>query len=93
MVVLEATVHTISWFVNTSNEQNFADAIERIRTMPFFAHGALDIAVMLFIFIQSPSPVRHAFYETFLLLHQFATLLVFIGVYYYMHLDTLLQVF
>lgn len=91
--MLEATVYIISWFINASNERNFTDVIECIRTTPFFAHGALGTAAMLFIFIQSPSPVCHAFYETFLLLHQFTALLVFIGVYYHMHLDTLPQVF
>lgn len=89
MVVLEAIVHTISWFVNASNEQSFADAIDRIRTTPFFAYGALGTFAMLFIFIQSPSPIRHAFYETFLHLHQFAALLVIISLYYHMHLDAL----
>ncbi|KAH8696592.1 putative metalloreductase [Talaromyces proteolyticus] len=91
MVVLETIVHTTSWFVNASNEQSFTDAIDRIRTTPFFAHGALGTVAMLFIFIQSPSPIRHAFYETFLHLHQFAALLATIGVYYHMHLDALPQ--
>ncbi|PCG90705.1 FAD-binding 8 [Penicillium occitanis (nom. inval.)] len=92
IVVLEAIVHTTSWFINASNEQSFADAIDRIRTTPFFAHGALGTVTMLFIFIQSPSPIRHAFYETFLHLHQLAALLAIIGVYYHMHLDALPQV-
>lgn len=91
IVVLEAVVHTVAWFVNASNEVSFADAIDRIRTTPFFGWGALGILSMIFLISHSPSPIRHAFYETFLHLHQLAAALAAIGVYIHLDADALPQ--
>lgn len=91
IVVLETLVHTTAWFVNASNEQSFADAVHRVRTTPFFTFGALGTVSMVFLILHSPSPIRHAFYEIFLHLHQFAALLAVVGVCYHLHLDALPQ--
>ncbi|KAH8699005.1 metalloreductase [Talaromyces proteolyticus] len=91
IVVLEAVVHTIAWFVNASAEQSFAAAIDRIRNTPFFTYGALATVAMIFLIIHSPSPIRHAFYETFLHLHQLAAVLALVGVYFHLRLDALPQ--
>jgi Ferric reductase like transmembrane component/Ferric reductase NAD binding domain/FAD-binding domain len=91
IVALEAIVHTTAWFVNACDEQNFADAIDRIGDTPFFTWGAVGVIAMVLLVTHSPSPIRHAFYETFLHLHQFAALLAVVGVYLHLNIDSLPQ--
>ncbi|PKY08599.1 hypothetical protein P168DRAFT_314672 [Aspergillus campestris IBT 28561] len=91
IVVLESVVHTAAWAVNACNEQGFNDMLSRLRTTPFFTWGLLGTCSMVFLCLHSPSPIRHAFYETFLHLHQLAALLAFLGVYVHLDLDNLYQ--
>ncbi|KAJ5578432.1 uncharacterized protein N7459_007396 [Penicillium hispanicum] len=91
IVVLEAITHTTCWAVNACAEQDFSDMLARIRDTPFFTWGVLATSSMVFLALHSPSPIRHAFYETFLHLHQLAALLAFLGVYFHLHLDALPQ--
>ncbi|KAJ5901775.1 hypothetical protein N7495_002303 [Penicillium taxi] len=91
IVVLEAVTHTVAWAVNASAEQNVSDMFTRMTDTPFFAWGFVGTVAMVFLVLHSPSPIRHAFYETFLHLHQLAALLAFIGVYLHLRLDSLPQ--
>jgi hypothetical protein len=91
IVVLEAITHTVAWSINAADEQNLADALDRIRTTPFFFWGAVAAGSMVFMISHSPSPIRHAFYEAFLHLHQLAALFVILGVYMHLNLDSLPQ--
>ncbi|KAJ5126913.1 hypothetical protein N7448_007692 [Penicillium atrosanguineum] len=91
IVVLEAITHTAAWAVNACDEQNLTAALARIRDTPFFAWGMVGTVAMVFLVLHSPSPIRHAFYETFLHLHQLAALLAFLGVYAHLSLDSLPQ--
>lgn len=91
MVALEAVVHTIAWAVNACAEQNFSDMLVRVRTTPFFTWGLLGTIGMICLALHSPSPIRHAFYETFLHLHQLFAFLAFLGVYVHLKIDSLPQ--
>ncbi|CAG7975961.1 unnamed protein product [Penicillium salamii] len=92
MVVIESVVHTAAWAVNAVDEQDFAHMLDRLQTTPFFTWGLVGTVAMIFLFLHSPSPVRHAFYETFLHLHQLAALLAYLGVLLHLKLDNLPQV-
>ncbi|KAJ5082689.1 hypothetical protein N7532_011732 [Penicillium argentinense] len=91
IVVIESLVHTAAWAVNACAEQDVTDMLARLRDTPFFSWGLLGTVAMLFLGLHSPSPIRHAFYETFLHLHQLAALLAFLGVYAHLNLDSLPQ--
>ncbi|KAJ5204725.1 uncharacterized protein N7498_005604 [Penicillium cinerascens] len=91
IVVLEAVTHTAAWAVNACDEQNLTAALARIKDTPFFTWGLVGTVSMVFLVLHSPSPLRHAFYETFLHLHQLAALLAFLGVYVHLNLDSLPQ--
>lgn len=91
IVVLEAVTHTVAWAVNAYNEQNMVDMLARLRDTPFFIWGFVGTVSMIFLSLHSPSPIRHAFYETFLHLHQLAALLAFLGVYVHLDIDKLVQ--
>jgi NAD(P)H-flavin reductase len=91
IVVLESIVHTTAWAVNAVDEQDFTHMLARLRNTPFFTWGLVGIASMIFLCLHSPSPIRHAFYETFLHLHQLAAILAFLGVYVHLRVDSLPQ--
>ena len=91
MVVVESVVHTAAWAVNAVDEQDFADMLIRLRSTPFFTWGLVGTVAMIFLALHSPSPVRHAFYETFLHLHQLAAVLAYLGVFLHLKLDNLTQ--
>ncbi|KAF3398372.1 Ferric/cupric reductase transmembrane component 1 [Penicillium rolfsii] len=91
IVVLESVVHTAAWAVNAVDEQDVGDMLSRLRDTPFFTWGLVGTVAMVFLCLHSPSPIRHAFYETFLHLHQLAALLAFLGVWFHLQLDSLPQ--
>jgi hypothetical protein len=91
IIVLESVVHTAAWAVNAVDEQDIGDMLSRLRDTPFFTWGLVGTVAMVFLGLHSPSPVRHAFYETFLHLHQLAALLAFLGVWFHLQLDSLPQ--
>ncbi|PTU23021.1 hypothetical protein P175DRAFT_0491426 [Aspergillus ochraceoroseus IBT 24754] len=91
IVVVESVVHTCAWAVNAVDEVSFSDMLLRLRTTPFFAWGLVGTLAMVFLVLHSPSPIRHAFYETFLHLHRLAAFLAFLGVYLHIDLDHLPQ--
>lgn len=91
MVAIESIVHTIAWGVNATAETNISDMAHRLVNDPFFAWGLVGTVAMAFLATHSPSSIRHAFYETFLHLHQLAAFLAFLGVYVHIDLDKLPQ--
>lgn len=91
IVVLESIVHTAAWAVNATDEQDFPRMLERLFSVPFFTWGFVGAISMAFLILHSPSPIRHAFYETFLHLHQLAAFLAFLGVYVHLQIDKLPQ--
>lgn len=92
MVVIEALVHTIAWAANQIAATGIKGIGEKMMHKPFIQYGCLGTFAMLFILIQSPSAIRHAFYETFLHIHQLAALLAVIGVYSHLTIDKLAQI-
>lgn len=91
IVVIESIVHTFAWGVNAVDEGSVSDMLHRLRTTPFFSWGLVGVGSMTFLLLHSPSPIRHAFYETFLHLHQLAAFLAFLGVYFHLDIDKLPQ--
>ncbi|KAL4934320.1 ferric reductase family protein [Aspergillus undulatus] len=91
IVIIESIVHTFAWAVNAVDETDVSDMLDRLCNEPFFAWGLVGTVAMTFLLVHSPSPIRHAFYETFLHLHQLAALLAFLGVYFHIDIDKLPQ--
>ena len=91
IVILEAIVHTIAWAVNKQLATGMSGIWEAIKNDGFIIYGTLAIISMLIILVQSPSVVRHAFYETFLHLHQLLAFLTLIGIFMHAKLGSLPQ--
>lgn len=85
IVVLESVVHVCSWYANYSSRHGTDRVFGSFNGNTFLLSGLVAVIGMIFILFQSLSPVRHAFYETFLHGHQIMAFIVFGGVY--IHLD------
>ena len=85
IVVAEALAHTIAWGANSVQAKGMHETFASLSGDPFLSFGLAGVIAMVVIFLQSPSVVRHAFYETFLHLHQALAFLAILGVY--VHLE------
>jgi len=66
IVVLEAIAHTVAWMANKIHTKGWGAVQTYITTKPFFTSGFIGTVAFTFLLLQSPSPVRHSFYEVFL---------------------------
>lgn len=81
IVVLEALAHTGAWAVNMHAAKGFHGIKESVGGDSFIQYGLLATIAMIVILFQSPSAVRHAFYETFLHLHQLLAFAAILGIF------------
>ena len=70
VIVLESIVHISAWFVNNHNAIGYDGIMKVLMTDAFVQFGLAAAIAMLVILVQSPSIIRHAFYEIFLHTHQ-----------------------
>ena len=91
IVILESIAHVSAWAVNQTMSTGWKSVGPEMTRRKSFQFGAAGVFSMIFLLVQSPSAIRHAFYETFLHLHQAAALTAVIGVYFHLDLDKLPQ--
>lgn len=80
IVVLESLAHTFIWGVNNYDARGFNGLTNHLRYDNFLLYGLIATCAMSCIIFQSLSFVRHAFYETFLHVHQFLAISVVAGI-------------
>ncbi|KAI5278736.1 hypothetical protein KEM54_004504, partial [Ascosphaera aggregata] len=87
----EAIIHTCAWAANAVGGGGWTRMLCRAFNEPFFLAGSIGTIAMVILLIHSPSPIRHAFYETFLTIHQIMALVVVVVVWIHLKIDTLPQ--
>ena len=85
IVMAEGLTHVLAWGTNEVRAYGLRKTLDRLGSDAFFKFGTLAIIAIVIILFQSPSSVRHAFYETFLHLHQVLAVCAVLGVY--VHLE------
>ena len=85
IVIFESLIHVCAWYANYSARHGIDGSFGSFNGNLFLTSGLVGVLGMIFMFFQSLSPVRHAFYETFLHGHQIMAFIIFAGVY--IHLD------
>ena len=85
VVIVETTVHTLCWAVNSMQAGGMHQVHIELSTSTSYAWGMVATVCFGFIFLTSFSPIRHAFYETFLNIHRIIVWVAIVGVY--IHLD------
>lgn len=92
LVIIESVAHTLCWLVNSVNAGGWNRMEEMLSDSPSYQWGMVGTVAFMLISIQAWSPVRHAFYETFVASHRFMVLVGIIGVYLHVDLHSLPQV-
>ncbi|PYH87767.1 ferric-chelate reductase [Aspergillus ellipticus CBS 707.79] len=85
IVVLESIAHVVAWMVPKVQEAGWDVVGMVFGESSFMLSGLIAAIAFVLLVIHSPSPIRHAFYETFLHLH-----LVLVAVsfaFLWIHLD------
>lgn len=85
IVIVEAVVHTIAWAVNFVELIGFRALGTTLWDSVFLCWGTVSTVLMVGVALQAWSPVRHAFYETFVNIHRMFVLVILVGIY--IHID------
>ncbi|KAL9053624.1 MAG: hypothetical protein Q9162_004652 [Coniocarpon cinnabarinum] len=81
IVIIESILHTLAWFIPKMKMQGFEGVKHSIPKSEFLMWGTVATLVFIFMGLQAWSPLRHAFYETFLNIHKLAAIACIVGVY------------
>lgn len=95
IVVVEGILHTVAWIAVTHNQGSWNAVHMGLTTghhSGSYMSGLVAAVAGLVISIQAWSPIRHAFYETFLNVHKLMALTFLVGVYVHLKWDNLPQV-
>lgn len=91
IVVLEALAHTVAHIMKATDQEDFAAAWAGVWAAPFMLFGFIATVAFLAIAVQASSPLRHAFYETFKVLHIVLAIASVVGLWYHLNLKDLPQ--
>ncbi|OAX77477.1 hypothetical protein ACJ72_08224 [Emergomyces africanus] len=91
IVVIESVIHTLAWAANSISASGWPKTFHDMGSTTFFLGGMLGTIAMVLLLLHSPSPIRHAFYETFLHIHVLLVLLAIAGIYMHLSIDRLPQ--
>ncbi|KAK4117545.1 hypothetical protein N656DRAFT_700261 [Canariomyces notabilis] len=78
VVVIEVIIHLIAWAIVQVADNGWAGVSHKILHDPFITSGTVGVAAMTILLVGAFSPVRHAFYETFLNTHIILALIAFV---------------
>jgi len=87
LATAEAIIHTICWLVNTYYAANWAGVRYSLDSAASYRVAAVATCLLIFIVLQAWSPVRRAFYDTFVTFHRIAVygalLCIYLHLYYH----------
>lgn len=87
IVVLEALAHTFAWMIPEAQEASWDVVKKALTESSFLLSGLVAACAFTVLMLHSPSPIRHAFYETFVHFH-FAIAAISFG-FLWVHLNGL----
>ncbi|KAF4442420.1 ferric reductase [Fusarium acutatum] len=79
IVVLESIIHTIAWLIVAVDDLGWDGVGHKLSHGLFEGSGAVGTVAMTFLLLLSVSPLRHAFYETFLNVHIVLAFVAFVA--------------
>jgi predicted ferric reductase len=92
--IAEAVIHAAAWITSTRDAGGWHAVGLGLSAGPHaasFLWGLVGVVAGGFVLVQSWSPLRHAFYEAFILLHKVLVFLILLGVHLHLRLDKLPQ--
>lgn len=91
IVALEAITHTLCFWIGSAAEKGFAAVFAATLKSSFLLYGFIGTVGFTFLIIQACSPLRHAWYETFKILHIAGAAVSVVGVWYHCQLKNFVQ--
>lgn len=91
IVILEAVTHTVAFWAGNAAKNGWSGALETTFRVLYMRWGFIATAAFVVIGIQAMSPVRHAAYETFKIVHILLAVLAILGLWYHLDLKKLPQ--
>ncbi|OTA60346.1 ferric reductase like transmembrane component [Hypoxylon sp. EC38] len=92
IVILEAVCHTVAFWAASAAGSSWAAALNTTVTVPFMIYGFIATLAFVVIFFQAASIARHAYYESFKILHILLAALSIAGLWYHLNLKDLPQI-
>lgn len=92
IAILEALLHTLAFLIPNAAAKGWGAAFHTAISVRYIMFGLIATIAFLFIGIQAMSPLRHAFYETFKILHILSAAVAVMGVWYHLQLKGLPQI-
>lgn len=87
LVAILSLIHFFAWLAAYKLAKGNQATMHIFDNAPFLYYGLMGLIAIVILPLHSLSPIRHAFYETFLHLHQSLAFLAFLGIY--VHLDVM----
>lgn len=78
IVVIEVIIHTVAWCIPAVADGGWSAVGKKIVSGLFLGSGMVGTASLTVLLLFSVSPIRHAFYETFLSFHILFALVAFV---------------
>jgi len=80
VVAIQSIVHTAAWTASRVARKPGRSLLSDMQT-PYLAWGGIGVAAVVLMALFSPSPLRHAFYETFLNIHILLAIFAVAGIH------------
>jgi predicted ferric reductase len=85
IVTLEALTHVIAHYASKAHNQALGLAFKSTFSSDYMLPGFVAVCAFVAIVVQASSPLRHAFYETFKLLHIMLAIAAVVGIWYHLY--------
>ncbi|KAI5928509.1 ferric reductase like transmembrane component [Camillea tinctor] len=89
IVALEAVCHTVAFWAGSASSAGWDAALQTTFKAPFLMYGFIATCAFVVILIQASSISRHAYYETFKIMHILLAALAIVGLWYHLDLKKL----
>ncbi|KAK3357315.1 ferric reductase like transmembrane component-domain-containing protein [Lasiosphaeria hispida] len=92
IVILEAVAHTLAFLVSNASTSSWGTAFQTVFRVPYMLWGFVATCAFVIIGIQASSIFRHAYYETFKIVHIILAIVSVLGLWYHLDLKRLAQI-
>ena len=89
LVIAESVIHVLAWMFAYRLAEGAKAVSKSFNSNAFLQSGLTGMVCLSVMAIQTLSPIRHAFYETFLTLHQLLAFFALLGIYIHLEIPQL----
>ncbi|KAI3336773.1 ferric reductase like transmembrane component-domain-containing protein [Xylariaceae sp. AK1471] len=91
IVAIEAVVHTLAYYAGSALKSGWGSAFLGTFKSEFLLYGFIATVAFVVILFQAASISRHAFYESFKIMHILLAIVAIVGLWYHLKIKDLVQ--